>query len=638
MLEVETDNAAEHFFPNPSFAQIYSEAVTNALDAGATNVVVSVAIREFLAPDTLRLTIADNGDGFTDENFERFKRLLKPRDEMHKGLGRLIYLRYFTEVDVSSGFGTILRRFRFQSDFTPRDELPKGTHAGPNQTKLTFKHFKNQRLKSYDDLRPKAIKERLMIELLPRLYEAQKQKKDLRIEIELTAEVGNPDRDFMNDKQVITLDQLPKLDEQVFSDPEIDLLQEITMAYTIESGFGKNTVFTVACVDDRTIDLKLIPDGSLPNNHSAIFLFYSPFFKGKADPARQKLNIEDAAVERALFRCLRRHVAATIASLIPAVVKKNEEVKTEFEEKFPHLLGYFEGETVGLIQKDEAIEMAQRRFFRDQKSILESDKLDDANFARSIDISSRTLTEYILYRNLIIQKLREFDEDDEEAAIHSLIVPRFKTFRGSEFMKGVYSNNAWLLDDKFMTFTTILSEAQMDKVITEITLKDDIEADLGRPDISMIFSADPNTNQSVDVVVVELKKKTDDEKENSYAVNQLLQRAEKLAATCPNIQRIWYYAILQVNDTLKRRFRQQEWTPLFSKGTVFYKEHKTEAPDGAIIPTPTFVLSFDSIIDDAAARNSTFLNILREDLKSRVSNQVEDKPVALMKGQPPGTP
>ncbi len=190
-------------------------------------------------------------------------------------------------------------------------------------------------------------------------------------------------------------------------------------------------------------------------------------------------------------------------------------------------------------------------------------------------------------------------------------------------MKGVYSNNAWLLDDKFMTFTTILSEAQMDKVISEITLNDDVDADLGRPDISMIFSADPDTNQSVDVVVVELKKKTDDEKENNYAVIQLLQRAEKLAATCPNIQRIWYYAILQVSDTLKRRFRQQEWTPLFSKGTVFYKEHKTEAPDGSIIPTPTFVLSFDSIIEDAAARNSTFLNILREDLKSRVANAEE---------------
>ncbi len=46
-MEVETDNAAEHFFPNPSFSQIYSEAVTNALDAGATNVVIDLAIRDF---------------------------------------------------------------------------------------------------------------------------------------------------------------------------------------------------------------------------------------------------------------------------------------------------------------------------------------------------------------------------------------------------------------------------------------------------------------------------------------------------------------------------------------------------------------------------------------------------------------
>ena len=94
---------------------------------------------------------------------------------------------------------------------------------------------------------------------------------------------------------------------------------------------------------------------------------------------------------------------------------------------------------------------------------------------------------------------------------------------------GIYRNNAWLLDDKFMSFHTILSEARMDKVIEAITLKDDAAADDGRPDISMIFSADPEAATAVDVVVVEIKKKTDDEKENQYAINQLLDRAVKLA-------------------------------------------------------------------------------------------------------------
>jgi hypothetical protein len=616
-MEVETENAAEHFFPNPAFPQIYLEAVTNALDAGATEIIIDIDIRSFSEPETIKLKIWDNGVGFTDENFTRFQKLLKPRDAMHKGLGRLVYLRYFRQVDVLSRFNSKIRTFSFSSSYDWNPETTEVADDNSKETTLVFRFFKNQKFKAYDDLRPKAIKQRLIIELLPRLFDAQQAGQEVKISIRLNTEVGNSERDFMNDAQIITLDQLPKLEEEKISCAAIDLLQDITMAYTVNSGFGLDTIITIACVDGRTIDLGLIPPGSLPNNHSAIFLFYSSFFEGKADPARQRLAIDDPSIERALFRELRKKVAAKVSELIPAIEEKNGVTKVEFERKFPHLLGYFEEETVGLIQREEAIEIAQRRFFKDQKEILDSDTLDDDKFEKSMDVSSRTLTEYILYRNLIIRKLRELGENDEEAVIHSLIVPRFKTFRGSEFMRGVYSNNAWLLDDKFMTFTTILSEAQMDKVIAEITLSDDVETDLGRPDISMIFSSDPATNQKVDVVVVELKKKTDNEKENLYAVTQLLQRAEKLALSCPNIQRIWYYAVVQINESLGRRLKQQHWSPLYSKGQVFYQEFQTERADGEIVPTPAFVLSFDAVIEDAEARNSTFLKILREDIKSR---------------------
>jgi hypothetical protein len=155
----------------------------------------------------------------------------------------------------------------------------------------------------------------------------------------------------------------------------------------------------------------------------------------------------------------------------------------------------------------------------------------------------------------------------------------------------------------------------MDAVIKAIRLDEDVVDESGRPDIAMIFSADPETETAVDVVVVEIKKKTDDEKENQYAINQLLDRAVKLAASCPNIQRIWYYAVLKINDTLATRLRQQKWAPLFSKGKVYYQEFPTERPDGTIVPTPTFAVSFDAIVADAQCRNHTFLEILRDGMK-----------------------
>ena len=195
-------------------------------------------------------------------------------------------------------------------------------------------------------------------------------------------------------------------------------------------------------------------------------------------------------------------------------------------------------------------------------------------------------------------------------------------------MDGLYSNNAWLLDDKFMTFQTILSEQRMDTVIDAITLIGETNVDNGRPDIAMIFSADPAEAEFVDVVVVEIKKKTDDEKENQYAINQLLDRAVKLAAHCPNIQRIWYYAVIQISDSMTTRLRQQKWAPLFSKGKVFYQEFPTERPNGSVVPTPTFVMSFDAIVADAKCRNHTFLEILRHGMKQYVNPQTPDAPPA----------
>ena len=611
-MEIEIQNAVGLFFPNPNFQQIYFEAVANALDAGATRIDIRISLRGFSEPETLNVVITDNGEGFTDDRFERFRKLLMPEDSFHKGLGRLVFLRYFQQVDVESSYEAGIRSFTFSSTFDGK--CKKRPQSDGRNTRLTFKSFAGRSLKSYDDVRATSVMERLVLELLPQLYEMKKAGRPLEITVSLEAQEGNPAQNFFSDTQVFKLDDLPQLTEVTVKDPAIDMFDSISMAYRIEQKFGKNSVTTVASVDGRTIPIDLIPPDAIPNNYSVVFLFNSKVFK--ADNSRQCLDIKDEALEKLLFRVLRKHVAEVISDQIPAVKQKNQATKERLLERFPHLIGYFEEETVGLIQKDEALDIAQRRFFRDQKEILEATTLDDAQFEKSLDVSSRTLTEYVLYRSLIIKKLREISDKNSEAEIHNLIVPQRTTFKGSDLVEHVYSNNAWLLDDKFMTFTTILSEARMDTLLAHITLSDEQQPDDSRPDISMIFSDDPDRAAKVDVVVVELKKRTDDEKENSYALIQLLQRAQKLVQCFGNIQRIWYYAILQINDTFATRLQQQRYSPLFSKGRVFYREDVTIAPDGSQIPTPVFVVSFDAVINDAESRNNTFLRILREGMKT----------------------
>ncbi|AWI09655.1 hypothetical protein M2447_002182 [Ereboglobus sp. PH5-10] len=614
-MDIETTNAVKLFFPNPSLVQVFFESVANSLDANASEISINIEIQRFSAPDTLKITISDNGDGFTNESFERFARLLKPQDAFHKGLGRLLFLKYFARIEVNSVWGDNRRQFTFSEAFRDESKLEKLEKIQSNTTTLVFTNFIGERLKSYDDIKPGALKTRIIEQFLPTLHERRRTQRPFLIKISLQTEESNTQKEFFSDDETITADDLPELQSVSIEDPLLDAYEGVEMWFRVKAGMGERTLLTAVSIDGRTIPIKLLQPHAVPPDHSGIFLFVSQLFKGAADTSRQKLILPDNISEPDLLSVLRREVGKIFTEKIPQIAEKNEEAKNQFEKQFPHLLGLFEENTVGLINKDEALDIAQSKFFKAQKEVLQCEELTDSTFEKSLELSSRSLTEYILYRDKIIRKFKDMSGDNSEAEIHNLIVPRYQEFEESDLIRDVYSNNAWLLDDKFMSFRTILSEARMDSVIGAITLNEEATKDEGRPDIAMIFSADPAVEASVDVVVVEIKKKTDDEKENEYAINQLLDRAVKLAAHCPNIQRIWYYAVIQVNDTMATRLEQRKWAPLFSRGKVYYQEFPTKRPNGSVVPTPTFVMSFDAIVADAECRNHTFLEILRHGMK-----------------------
>jgi hypothetical protein len=620
-VDIETSNAIKLFFPNPSLVQVFFEAVANALDANASEVSINIETQGFRVPESLKVSISDNGNGFTDESFERFKHLLKPQDSFHKGLGRLVYLNYFGRVSIDSVWGSQRRQFVFSENFKGEDDLKELADPLPNRTILEFSNFVRDRVKSYDDLKPGILKELIIEQFLHTLHERKRKGIEFKIRIDLQTSESNPTKDFFSGAEVITASDLPQLDSVIIKDNFLDAFDGVEMCYRVKSGLGERSLLTAVSIDGRTIPIKLIQPNAVPPNHSGIFLFFSKLFEGKADSSRQKLVLPETISEAELLKLLRSAVGDVLAKRIPEIGERNDQVKRQFEHKFPHLLGYFEKATIGLIDKDEALDIAQGRFFRAQKEVLQCEQLDDLAFEKSLNLSARILTEYVLYRDLIIRKMAAMNAENTEAEIHNLIVPRYDQFNGSGLAKSIYRNNAWLLDDKFMTFQTILSEARMDKVIEAITLTEGSTAEDGRPDIAMIFSADPNQAAQVDVVVVEIKKKTNDEKENMFAINQLLDRAQKLVAHCPNIQRVWYYAVLEIDAALSSRLKQMKWAPLFSKGQVFYQDFPTERPNRTIVPTPTFVLSFDAIIGDAKNRNHAFLEILRSTMKSLAEEQ-----------------
>jgi len=624
-MDIETSGAIKLFFPRSSLTQVYFEAVANALDAGATEVNIDIDVLAFDNPNTLKITVSDNGEGFTDENFARFNKLLCPRDQFHKGTGRLVFLNYFNLVEVTSTWNTSRRHFVFKEDFDKNAPIEHLPNKQPTKTTLVFRGFANERINSYNDLKPDALKPLLIERFLPTLDALKREGKAFKISINLTTNASNAQKDFFPHETAITPDDLPIMTKVTIRDDSLDAISTIDMYYHVESTGGKGSSLTAFSVDGRTIPTTLIPSASFPPGYLCIFLFESEIFHANSDNARQKLVLPDSIKEDHLRRVLCREIGAVLSEKIPQITKRNAEVKEELEEKFPHLLGYFETDTAGLIDQNDTLDIAQTQFFRVQKEILQCENLSETAYKKSLELSSRTLTEYILYREKIIARMKAMTTDNAEAEIHNLIIPRFKEFTQGDMSSEIYQNNVWLLDDKFMTFRTILSDKSMDAVINAIRLDNENVGDDGRPDIAMIFSANPNDEAPVDVVVVEIKKKTDKEKDNFYVVNQLLDRAGKLVKFCPNIQRVWYYGIMNVNEETAFRLRQFKWTPFFSKGKVYYQEFDTPNPDGRIIPTPTFIISFDAIVADAESRNHTFLEILRSGMKEYADHRITNK-------------
>lgn len=617
-MEIETEYAVQVFHPNPAFVQIYSEAVANAIDAGATDIHISIKTDgKIQSPNQLEIIIQDNGVGFSEEGYERFKRVQKPQDSIHKGVGRIVYLKYFDRVDVSSIYSGSRRAFSFVHNFNGDCEVVEAKISEQAGTRLTFREFSNSRLKSYDDIKPSAIKRYLLEQFLPALHEYKLSQKPLSIKISLSTVESNPQKSFFSESLVLSPDDLPELKVSSISEGSLHFFEAIEVFWAVIKDQTHPLNLTVVNIDGRAIPVKILTPSSIPAGTSAIFMFKSALF-GSSDLARQKLILPEGVREIDLFRYLKLEVGRVLGDELPEIKTRNEQVKVRFEEDFPHLIGLFDDATVGLVARDEVLDTAQRKFFQQQKEILDSDPADEDAFQKSLEMSARSLTEYILYRDWVIKRLINSTSQDIEATLHNLIVPRYKAFDQKDLAQSIYKNNAWILDDKFMTYRTILSEANMKAVIAAITLEDEEVEDDGRPDISMIFSADPDKAERVDVVVVELKRKRKDDKESTFAAVQLIKRARLLVDHCPNIQRVWYYGIIDIDDDLDQTLRDMGWTSLYSKGKVFYNPFTVRRKsDDVSIPAPTFLMSFNSITEDAAARNHTFLELLKNNFRNQ---------------------
>ncbi|MBR2090222.1 MAG: sensor histidine kinase [Fibrobacter sp.] len=626
-MEIGINEAIQHFFSTTSFNMVYSEALANALDAGANDVSIDISIESYSKPETLEIRIRDNGEGFTDKNFAKFSELLKKSDKSHKGLGRLVYLKYFRKVDIESVFETNSKRtFSFHEHFKSKSQneiLPSETES---YSLLTFKDFSNTKLLSYDNIKASDVKEYLLDQFLPSFFLFKKAGKDFRVLIRTSVVESNKEKDFYSDCQEITIADLPLLNERKIDDVNIDFFkQSLDLFYAIDDSYqGKIT--TAICIDGRAMEIPLLKSAKIPEKISGVFLLSSSFFDSKSDDSRQNFNFKNDEL-KVIEKVFSESISEILNERFPEIKTRNTEISNKLTERYPHLDGYFEKKAVCLLDENKILEEAQNKFFKEQKAILDAAELNDDLYDKSLRHATRVLTEYVLYRNKIIDKLRNITGEEKEAKIHNLIAPMQNTFSAESFINDLYSNNAWLLDDKYMSYRSILSDENIEKLISSISEDPELRSNDLKPDIALVFSNDiETTKHPVDVVVVELKKKGLGYLDNTRVLDQLEQRARRLLGLYPNkIQRMWFFGIVEFDKELKIKMREG-WTQIYSEGEAYYKSapiqpiDKDKNPIGdKTYPVSMTLMSFDALWKDAKTRNETFLRILRESIKKYVS-------------------
>lgn len=613
-MDVNVKRAVKMFFSKSSFEMIYFESFANALDAGATEFNISVAMPKESDWLNMTLEISDNGVGFTDERFGKFKRLLDVDEKTHKGLGRLVYLCYFDKVRVESVYEAgKVRKFEFNDEFGGENSTDD-TDQQSTGTTLYFRGFNGERLGKTDYVKPAYIKQVLLEKFYMKFYKAKQSGHPINVNI--TLKVGG-----VSVSDAIDSDQIPSFQSKELED-KVDLINSITLYYYTKELENKSArrVITALAVDDRSHVETIIAEENMPYGYEMVFLLMSETFQGEIDESRQSLKMEDVKLNwvKTVFRDA---ISDVINEQFPRIAENNAKRKANLENLYPHLSGYFEEKEIGYSTQTDVLKKAQDKYFRAQKEILEATELTEEQYEKSIALSARALAEYVLFRQNVIKKMQSFSHDEIEAELHNLLAPKGSEFLEGEMMKDLYKNNVWVLDEKFMNYCTVLSEAEMKKVIDVLTAGEVEDTDDDRPDIVLFFSGDPTKEgQMVDVVVVELKRLGIGAEQNSIVEFQLDTRTQRLAEYYGNrIQRMWFYGIVEFDDKYRLHLVNNGFKPLFSNGSSYFrsKEVFTDLTQTVSVTQNAYIMDFKALVEDANTRNATFLKILQSNFKNK---------------------
>jgi len=569
-----------------TWRQVLYEAVTNALQANATEIKINFIQNSLDLEDTPKyidsIVVEDNGDGFNEENTKSFREYRSTYKKHFgcKGIGRFLFLKVFDKVEIESLDKSI--KFVINNDI----EVLK-TSKEFKRTTVKFLNPKDSFTVEYQ-----RFKDDLKNYFLAYFKLLKDENRLIKISICENEKVHS----------IVESDDIPDFKDKEFRIGEHDFKLSYIFDFNADGYY---------CAGNRVV----IKNSELESNKkfrffkdvNILYLLSSPYLDSSANDTRDDFNIYPKKKQQDLLHNLSWQEIQNILKEQMKIIAKENNIEIdklaevnlrEAIKESPFLVYYLKNNELGEDSKGLQ-KQAKKLFEKDKQFLRDTKNQTHEKYKEKLAIVTQSeLTEYIYDRQKKIDLLKKLtDEKALEKEIHNLFMQQ----RTSDKKEDYRTNNLWLFDDRFMTYDKIFSEAQIKDIFPNLI------ANTKRPDILSlsIVSNSYNQEEITDIVIIELKR-PNEEIEPSGAETQLLRYSRYINESRDNNKiRIWTYAFLKFNEETEFDLDNRSYNkiPIQGEYPIYYKYY--EKPNTIIN-----FLDYRAMAIDANNRNKTFMKIL----------------------------
>lgn len=594
---------AEHYKGGVTARDVIREGVTNSIHAGANGILVDLWFdnQPGLFGDEVRnvldkITISDDGEGFTQENLNYFDEVCTGHKDSigGKGVGRLAFLKYASRVEVRSQLATELVEFRYTPDFKLEDICKKAS-INRRETSITLSELR-------DKINTQVTK------LVNSMCD------DLRLLLFLKKQAGQTVsiRFTHNSKQLFA-------DDFTFSGAEIEAQEtrvfeingEIFECYLFRDEAPRKGIVAMLCADELCVEEHQISKRFDICRY--LISIKSKYLNRSSNIERQRLEIPNTETDadwvlpisrETLMPRINKECLAMIDQAAEGDIKAFKLANiTKLQRYYPFIQVNSLSGDAALLDADEIVRNYRAQQARREDLLVES--MEDGRNVAFDDIShlaSDDLARFIVHRALVIESLAKMPRESAEDVLHNAILRKHSD--GSS----IRENNVWLVDDKFLSYSSIYSDETLAKIVCEVGVENESKQKR-KPDVAAFYSRNTEGHPNK-LVLIEFKKPGADIFENKKALVQCRLYASELVDRIGTVREVFGFSIVEIDDEFYKDMKRTGFKDVFSlHERVVYNDFVIGSADN--IPLHLYVMPAASMIMDAKARNRVFEEVLR---------------------------